>query len=671
MTIMRLVLLLLFATASAMIRGQATLNFTDPELLSLSNGGGANKGKLVRLIYGQDGHFQKTLICVYGDFAGPDIWEYDGTVRPARDIFVTRSTDDGRTWSAPINLSNTANLSSMNADHDGLPDTPAVPYYGDSEKPNIFSAGKTVVISWVDKYCPTEVQRTVVYPDFGLIEVPYSAVYVIRSLDAGATWSAPERLTDGYRDAKQDVTRAISNGWSMIVWQEDPQGLQPGDAEGPGDGGSGATVSKGTDIWFTSLSVEHANRGLPFPPPQRLTDNFTMMGQGANAGYEYGNTGASRPNLAVVGDLAIIAYEETKGLEGLDDGKYVRYHVFSAFDASLPDPTNGAGWIISNPVQNARRVRLVAQASPGPTTGVQLFIFFKQGDHDQGGPSDIMGRLGINGLMAPDLAPAVDPNCTVRENAMNNLPSMNFSSVEGLTAPSGANDFEDARAHRGLMRGDFIAVGYSWTPDWAVARFTDQENYNFYLRRSFDGGATWDAARNLSNLTDPAVTVLEPRLVGTPKSPDPNEPQDPNVYYVAWGTEVNQYEHLAEERIELDLFVARTADLGDAYSPVQAFADGPAGQFESQLRVSPDGRELFAVWQEKTDTGWVDTYFRSARVGQEIVGADVDGDGWATVLDFTVVLNNFGACAGCPADLNQDQFVDMFDLLGGLPFWSR
>src|SRR5690606_39156446 len=116
--------------------------------------------------------------------------------------------------------------------------------------------------------------------------------------------------------------------------------------------------------------------------------------------------------------MAIVAYEETKGLQGLDDGKYVRYHTFSAFDTSMPDPTDGAGWIISMPEENARRVRFIVQ--PGPlqaSSDLRIVWVYKQGDYDQGGPSDIMTRVGhidrtdpaSTGFRPEALTPYVDP----------------------------------------------------------------------------------------------------------------------------------------------------------------------------------------------------------------------------------------------------------------------
>jgi hypothetical protein len=425
--------------------------------LSTNLGGNAIKSKLIRTVYPEGDGFAHVLLCVYSDAVGPDVWTYDGTTFAAQDVFATRSTDEGLTWSTPVNISNTALLSSVDADHDGLPETPPIPYHGDSEKPNIFNVGSTIVVTWVDRYAPDGVQRSAIYPEFGLIEVPYACVYECRSIDGGQTWSEPRRLSDGYRDAKQDVNKGSSAGW-VVTWQEDPQGLQPGQAEGPGDGGSGATVSKGTDIWWTSLATTPLRAGDPFPPAQRLTDNFTMMGQGTNEGYEYGQHGASRANLSLEGGKAIVAYEETKGLEGLDDGKYVRYHVFSAFDDSMPDPTAGAGWIVSKPDENARRVRFVNQGTPGPESGVKLFMFYKQGEYDQGGPSDIIGRVGIGGLLPENLVPPVAADPTTREAAFGNAPGINLSSSEGLDAGTDDNSFEDARAHRAIIDGDRRSV---------------------------------------------------------------------------------------------------------------------------------------------------------------------------------------------------------------------
>ncbi len=631
------------------------MEFGAPINLSVTPfGGSADKGKLVRLEYPDGmGGYEEVLVCVYGDAQGPDVWNYRGELFAARDIFATRSTDGGMTWSPPVNISNTANIASIMADHDGDPETLPEPYYGNSEKPNIINNGKNILVSWVDRFVPTPEQRTVVYPEFGLVEVPYAGVYAVRSTDGGLTWSSPQLLTDGYRDAKQDVVKAASSGF-LITWQEDPQGLQPGEAEGPGEGGSGAKVSKGTDIWYTSLKTADFNAGQPFPNGKRITDNFTMMGQGTNEGYEYGNTGASRANSFIFGQMAIVAYEETKGLEGLDEGKYVRYHTFSAFDDSMPDMTAGAGWIISEPGENARRVRFIVQ--PGPLTSqsdLRIVFIWKQGLYDQGGPSDIFSSSGFKNSDDPDSTGFRPADLT---------PPVNLSSSAGLGAGSDDNPFEDARAHRGIIRGDFVFLGWSWTPDWAVARFTDLENYNFFTRRSFDGGLSWTDSQNMSNIEDTLINVKEPRIIATPFSPDPNQPTNLNVVFVGWGTEVNQYEHVAEFPIPLDIVITRTSDQGETYSPVQEIAGGEKGQFEAQIRTNAAGTEFYAVWQEaEADASAVNTVFRNAHVEVLVLG-DANDDGMLSnrdIASFVLALTNPVAYQTMFPDVDPDIVLDM------------
>jgi hypothetical protein len=47
-----------------------------------------------------------------------------------------------------------------------------------------------------------------------------------------------------------------------------------------------------------------------------------------------------------------------------------------------------------------------------------------------------------------------------------------------------------AKGHRGFMSGDMIMAIYAWSPNW-LANTKGHDNYNLYVRRSFDGGKTW------------------------------------------------------------------------------------------------------------------------------------------------------------------------------------
>lgn len=687
------------------------------------------KIKIVRLGNG-------VLVVAYGD-AGSEELVYDvkeRRERPARDVFVRRCNTNKSdcseisSWSTPINLSNTANQSSAATEWRG-PDAGRLPYYGDSEKPNLFGNGSGVVVTWVDKLCDSSVQGSITYVELDQREIPFGCVYVSRSVDQGTTWSPPHRLTSGLRDAKQDVNRGNDKAW-VIIWQEDPGGLQLGEAEGPGDGGSGAKVNKGTDVWYSYLARADFNAEGEFPTPIRLTNNFTQMksGKDANPNEESGTEGASRANVALVGMTVNLAYEETKGLAGLDEGKYVRFSSFR-FDqppmscriddgtggtggtggaggiggiggaagmggsgavggqagapgqggmggepatplpmvtAQLdpeqcllspngdpyPDPTDPArvGCILSQPAENARRARLFGQGTPGANSGVKLFVFWKQGEYDKGGPSDIVGRAATGFTAADFVVPvnvptAAEPGdeldgCYVRgvdgpipTGAFANSLPLNLSAETenggDIGAETGDNELEDSRAHRGFISGDLIIFGYMYTPDWAVARYTDDENYEFWIRRSTDGGQSWsepvdvtsDSTFELASrlgLSTTGVNVREPRIVKTPgngpgcpagdvddpTTTRPSDCRDPKTFVIAWGTETNVYEHLGPGE-DLDIFITRSTDKGVTYEPYQVLASAQSPSFneldemESQLRVTPDGNTVFAVWNER------------------------------------------------------------------------
>ncbi|MCA8911195.1 MAG: exo-alpha-sialidase [Planctomycetes bacterium] len=605
-----------------------------------SDGDNAFKGKLIYLQYEtapSSGTYQDVLISVYADSPNPSnmVWDYDGKMRPARDIFVTRSLDNGATWSQPENITNFTNVFSATADPDGVGPLGQTTYWGDCDKPTLMGTtqtGKNALIFFGAKYDQSSSgnQKKVAYAEFGGVEVPYECAYVAWTKDAGATWSL-QQLSDGTRDVKQTNAHQTGAGFAM-VWQEDPHGLQPGQAEGPGDGGSGAKTSQGTDIWYTAATRTAMNgTGFTgFPAGVRVTDNFTSRDQD---NLEYGPERASRANVAIIGQSAVIAYEETKALEQFDTGKYIRYHVITPFSqvttsetgfeshayGLTSDVTKGQGWIISDPAENARRVRIVNQGTPGPNTGLLFAFVYRQGLYDQGGPADVMVRCGrkdsldgnSTGLRPEDLHPGINFSSTAtyplptglatgsdRELAAGNAKPQNMSSSQGLAADSDDDNIENALAHRGEIDGDEFIVGYSWTRDGTLARYTDLENFNFYIRRSNDGGQTWTQPRNMTNLTDTKISVREPRIVKTPKNINPATPQDTDVIFIAWGTELNQYEHLKERTINESIYITRTTDNGLSWEPTQLLADavGDEEDQESQLRPEPEGKVVHAVW---------------------------------------------------------------------------
>lgn len=607
------------------------------------------------------------LVVVYGDALENDPSHYvfdakQGSLRPARDVFISScdsvNADCSITtnWSTPVNIANTALLSSMQTDWrgDGVRDD----YRGDSDNPHLFVSGSHVVVTWGDKYCPGGAQRSVTYLEFDNRTIPMSCLYVAHSSqnygDSNG-WTV-DRLTDGSRDVKQDSSKGISSGVWAVSWQEDPLGLQPGEADGPGEGSSGAKTSHGTDIWYTySANVANAVADIGvWATPVRVTDNHTGFGLSGSfnpirdvAGnfvdtsqIEKGNTGASRANLQVVGGsnppLTVIAYEETKGSVGLDEGKFLRYHVFP-YNQPPSSATDKAGCIISDPAENARRARFVSQTTAASDSGLRFAIFWRQGLYDKGGPADVMLRLGYQttaagstGLHPADLYPPLDANCFALDYASAiNLVSaapLNISShtptatTDNLQDNSDANRLENARAHRAVLRNSDLYVGYIYANDGVVAAATDLENYNFFIRHFTAADGVWGSPVNLSNITNTAINVLEPRLLGMPgNGPGCTDPanitrpencQNKNVLVAAWGTETNVYDHIGGSE-NLDVYITRTTDRAAHWEPVSLLAAGPAAQGETQLRVTPDGSRIFAVWNE-TSAGATNSLFSVA-----------------------------------------------------------
>lgn len=75
--------------------------------------------------------------------------------------------------------------------------------------------------------------------------------------------------------------------------------------------------------------------------------------------------------------------------------------------------------------------------------------------------------------------------------------------------------YSNVRSHRGFIRGDFFTVAYALSPNWAAAR-NGNDRYNFYTRRSFDGGKTWT-----TNPEGEGVYVC-PEFRTDPNLPDPD-----------------------------------------------------------------------------------------------------------------------------------------------------
>ncbi|MCO5195077.1 MAG: choice-of-anchor O protein [Anaerolineae bacterium] len=196
-----------------------------------------------------------------------------------RDAFVAMSLDDGTSWKR-TNLSDAAHLSSFTLAN-------GTEYPGDTYSGVMAVAGDRVIAAWLSRYCmggdaayaQKDELGASIYPDyFGVAgsqksidysaeypevgEIPFGCVWTARGQllpgtdDAGQdiyeiVWTKAERLTSGRRDANRIEVAGVDDAGFALVWQEDPEGLRPGQGLGPGEGWSGAIVNAKTDIWYS------------------------------------------------------------------------------------------------------------------------------------------------------------------------------------------------------------------------------------------------------------------------------------------------------------------------------------------------------------------------------------------------------------------------------------
>ena len=546
------------------------------------------KAKAARLAYKDGSVFRKAWIYTY----------LDGTAG-RQNIYARVSFDDGATWNAPVLLSRDGAGAPTGGQSVTTKDS--LTFAADNDMPVIFAppttSGPKVTIAWNSAYCPQDpvagtsgsytstVQGTGDFNQDGTLDRPYHCLWIASTTDVTlATWTVAQ-LTDGTRDVMNEVVAGNATGTGIgIAWQEDPAGLQPGEAEGPGDGGSGANVSGGTNIWYTYAAS---------PVAATLRTNIVKVSDNDSTGT--GQPGASRPNLSFSGATAVLAYEET-ACAGGSGGKCVVYHSFAY---STPD-TNSAGTIVSDVTHSARRVRIVLQGATaaGPSPLRTLLMWRDSPTAAPGAAADIIVRRGLVDTVA-------------RPGSTGFLPSdLLADTQQQLTAVAATGG--NANAHRAVIRGDSVVLAYDATPDMVGAdpakTATPTATYNLYIVRSTATGAagSWSPAVNLSRITVSDWRVVEPRLVATPGTivnpltgvPDAGDTQDTNVLYVAYSTEGNS---LAAPTGRI--YVSRSSDFGATFGAFTPVSAATSGQSESQLRPLPDGSATMALWMEEQTAG--------------------------------------------------------------------
>jgi hypothetical protein len=119
----------------------------------------------------------------------------------------------------------------------------------------------------------------------GVGEVPYNCLWSARGIlredpealgTSQMVWFQAERLTSGRRDVNRIEVSCSAGAGCAVSWQEDPEGLRPGEGEGAGTGWAGATTASQTDMWYSFIEWEDFdiidNNGVIEPLAATITE---------------------------------------------------------------------------------------------------------------------------------------------------------------------------------------------------------------------------------------------------------------------------------------------------------------------------------------------------------------------------------------------------------------
>ncbi len=156
---------------------------------------------------------------------------------PNRRVYVTRSTDTGRTWSAPVRV-----------DPRERTDAIADSTFTNEWTPAVAARGGRVVVAYTHRERPLEAEQ------------PSHNVYVVESTDEGVSWSQPLRLDEGGFPERLDSDVVVDldpdGNWTVLWTSLRGNGYDTNIAMATRDGGSiqfAPDSDPPRDQWFPSV----------------------------------------------------------------------------------------------------------------------------------------------------------------------------------------------------------------------------------------------------------------------------------------------------------------------------------------------------------------------------------------------------------------------------------
>lgn len=551
-------------------------------------------------------------------------------------LFVDVSTDGANTFRT-FELSRTGDIV---APANGLADVKDV---------RTTLAGNYALVTWTDTNCPDRNPNGIAPADddYGVIGAQGSfrtgaGVQLFRCVWAaelivdgdGARVHRAAPVTSGVRDAASPDVAVVPGFGFALAWAEHPYGND---------------LMVGTDVWYTEI----AWRGIgTYEVPTRLTDNAAcLVVDGDFIGDRYckrvcerttadgvcvteqkselsGHQGAANPAIAMVpyepevmnavsGEYArvMVAYEETVKGDGF---RGVYYHTFTTDQAR---PEIAAGTLMSDARMNARDAELEVQTrGHRGTTDTRAVLTYREGFEAQTAAS-LMLRRARFGYAPDDFRAAVNlswPN-VYKEPVVDKADDVSPGEPSDTWRVGVNSDTVGADV---LLSGDHIAVVYRWTFDNLAAE-KQHLPYDLYLRRSFDGGATWTNAKGtpqvpvlLSHGARDGYTVTDAQLFVT---------SDADLV-VTYATEPGY-------RVDDtgDIYWARSTNDGESWTTIETIdpytgdvevsfdylAGGAGIESHAGVAFAPGGDQTYAIYRDRNDRGdgaWVRTV-RSGPIG--------------------------------------------------------
>lgn len=180
-------------------------------------------------------------------------------------------------------------------------------------------------------------------------ELPYAAVWVARGvllppeatgLDTSTfVWFKAERLSSAVRDANRPEVACAKGAGCTITWQEDPDGIRPGEGEGPGEGWSGAIAHHQTDTWYSYISWnDFALVGGDSDGDNKVdygtVYDETLSGFTSLTTWLVDNPESGRPQAAIPMSIPVRLTDNAMCVELDEDGNYDNPYCYMDFDNS-------------------------------------------------------------------------------------------------------------------------------------------------------------------------------------------------------------------------------------------------------------------------------------------------------------------------------------------------